>query len=141
MSSSRDLWPFFLLEAFPYYGPHFLSHSFCLHQELIHLAAQTPLPTTCMGDTAVFAVMLDLVLIALTCGIILHTVTRLASQEELCRAFHTYASHLCAVLVFFVSVVGLYLVHCFGKHAPHSVYLLMASVYFCVCHTEPNHRQ
>ena len=89
----------------------------------------------------VFAVMLGLVLIALSYGVILHTVTRLASREELCRAFHTCASHLCAALVFFVPVVVLYLEQGFGKHTPPPVYLLMTNVYLCASHADPNHRQ
>lgn len=38
LSFSRDLWPLFLLKAFPYCGPHVLSHFFCLRQEVMHVA-------------------------------------------------------------------------------------------------------
>ncbi|XP_011381414.1 olfactory receptor 51M1 [Pteropus medius] len=122
-----------LLKAFPYCGPQVLSHSFCLHQEVIHLACTDTTFNNLYGLTlVVFTVMLDLVLIALSYGVILHTVARLASQEEQHRAFQTCTSHLCAVLVFFVPMVGLSLVHRFGKHAPPAVHLLMANVYLFV---------
>ncbi|ELW63679.1 olfactory receptor 51M1 [Tupaia chinensis] len=122
-----------LLKAFPYCGPLVLSHSFCLHQEVIHFACVDTTFNNLYGLTlVVFTVMLDLVLIALSYGFILHTVAGLASQEEQLRAFQTCTSHLCAVLVFFVPMMGLSLVHRFGKHAPPAVHLLMANVYLFV---------
>lgn len=45
---------------------------------------------------------------------------------------NTSTSHLCAVLVFFVPMVGLSLIHRFGKHAPLAVHLFMANVYLFV---------
>ncbi|XP_004590022.2 olfactory receptor 51M1 [Ochotona princeps] len=122
-----------LLKLFPYCGPLVLSHSFCLHQEVIHLACTDTTFNNLYGLTlVVFTVMLDLVLIALSYGLILHTVAGLASQEEQLRAFQTCTSHLCAVLVFFVPMMGLSLVHRFGKNAPPAVHLLMANIYLFV---------
>ncbi|XP_077627812.1 olfactory receptor 51M1-like [Crocuta crocuta] len=122
-----------LLKTFPYCGPRVLSHSFCLHQEVIHLACTDTTFNNLYGlGVVVFTMMLDLVLIALSYGVILHTVARLASQEEQLRAFQTCTSHLCAVLIFFVPMVGLSLVHRFGKHVPLAVHLLMANVYLFV---------
>ncbi|XP_004477672.2 olfactory receptor 51M1 [Dasypus novemcinctus] len=122
-----------LLKTFPYCGPRVLSHSFCLHQEVIHLACTDTTFNNLYGLTlVVFTVMLDLVLIVLSYGLILHTVVGLASQEEQHRAFQTCTSHLCAVLIFFVPMMGLSLVHRFGKNAPPAVHLLMANVYLFV---------
>ncbi|XP_002926127.2 olfactory receptor 51M1 [Ailuropoda melanoleuca] len=122
-----------LLKTFPYCGPRVLSHSFCLHQEVIHLACTDTTFNNLYGLSVVaFTMMLDLVLIALSYGVILRTVARLASQEEQLRAFQTCTSHICAVLIFFVPMVGLSLVHRFGKHAPLAVHLLMANVYLFV---------
>ncbi|KAM6158707.1 olfactory receptor 51M1-like [Rhynchocyon petersi] len=122
-----------LLKAFPYCGSRVLSHSYCLHQEVIHLACSDTTFNNLYGlSLVVFTVMLDLVLIALSYGLILNTVAGLASQEERLRAFQTCTSHLCAVLVFFVPMMGLSLVHRFGKHAPPAVHLLMANVYLFV---------
>uniref|UniRef100_A0A8C0A9T7 Olfactory receptor family 51 subfamily M member 1 n=1 Tax=Bos mutus grunniens TaxID=30521 RepID=A0A8C0A9T7_BOSMU len=113
--------------------PYFLSHSFCLHQEVIHLACTDTTFNNLYGLILVMStVVLDLVLIALSYGVILHTVARLASKEERLRAFQTCTSHLCAVLVFFVPMVGLSLIHRFGKHAPLAVHLFMANVYLFV---------
>uniref|UniRef100_A0A8C2LB37 Olfactory receptor n=3 Tax=Cricetulus griseus TaxID=10029 RepID=A0A8C2LB37_CRIGR len=122
-----------ILKAFPYCGPLVLSHSFCLHQEVIHLACVDTTFNNLYGlSLVVYTVMLDLVLIALSYGFILYTVAGLASQEEQIRAFQTCTSHLCAVLVFFVPMTGLSLVHRFGKNAPPAVHLLMANIYLFV---------
>nr|XP_004650790.1 olfactory receptor 51M1 [Jaculus jaculus] len=122
-----------LLKVFPYCGPLVLSHSFCLHQEVIHLACVDTTFNNLYGLTlVVFTVMLDLVLIALSYGFILHAVVGLASREEQLRAFQTCTSHLCAVLLFFVPMAGLSLVHRFGKNAPPAVHLLMANIYLFV---------
>ncbi|XP_003781043.1 olfactory receptor 51M1 [Otolemur garnettii] len=122
-----------LLKTFPYCRPPVLSHSFCLHQEVIHLACTDTTFNNMYGlAVVVFTMMLDLVLIGLSYGFILHTVAGLASREEQLRAFQTCTSHLCAVLIFFVPMVGLSLVHRFGKHVPRAVHLLMANVYLFV---------
>ncbi|EHH61798.1 olfactory receptor 51M1 [Macaca fascicularis] len=122
-----------LLKAFPYCGSVVLSHSFCLHQEVIQLACTDTTFNNLYGlMVVVFTVMLDLVLIALSYGLILHTVAGLASQEDQHRAFQTCTAHLCAVLVFFVPMMGLSLVYRFGKHAPPAFHLLMANVYLFV---------
>ncbi|XP_049746074.1 olfactory receptor 51M1-like [Elephas maximus indicus] len=124
---------FLLLKTFPYCGPQVLSHSYCLHQEVIHLTCTDTTFNNLYGLTVVvFTVMLDLMLTVLSYGLILKTVAGLASQEERLRAFQTCTSHLCAVLVFFVPMGGLSLVHHFGKHAPFAVHLLMANVYLFV---------
>ncbi|XP_012869374.1 PREDICTED: uncharacterized protein LOC105983885 [Dipodomys ordii] len=122
-----------LLKAFPYCRRLILSHSFCHHQEVIHLACVDTTFNNLYGlSLVVFTVMLDLVLIALSYGFILHTVAGLASQEEQRRAFQTCTSHLCAVLVFFMPMMGLSLVHRFGKHAPPAVHILLANIYLFV---------
>ncbi|XP_003421546.1 olfactory receptor 51M1-like [Loxodonta africana] len=122
-----------LLKTLPYCGLQVLSHSYCLRWEVIHLTCTDTNFNNLYGLTVVvFTVILDLVLIVLSYGLILNTVAGLASREERLRAFQTCTSHLCAVLIFSVPMVGLSLVHRFRKHAPLVVHLLMASVYLFV---------
>ncbi|XP_020823375.1 olfactory receptor 51M1-like [Phascolarctos cinereus] len=122
-----------LLQAFPYCGQRILSHSFCLHQDVIRLACADTTFNNLYGlSLVVFTVVLDLVFIALSYALILHSVMGLPSREERLRAFQTCTSHLSAVLVFFVPMVGLSLVHRFGKHASPVVHLLMANIYLFV---------
>ncbi|KAM6172874.1 LOW QUALITY PROTEIN: olfactory receptor 51M1-like [Erethizon dorsatum] len=121
--------PVLLLKAFLYCDPLVLSHSFCLHQEVIRLACiDNTLNNLYALTLGVLTVMVDMLLIALSYAFILHMVAGLGSRKEQFSAFLTCTSHLCAVLVFFVPMMGLSLVHCF-KDAPPAAHLLIANIY------------
>ncbi|KAM6144701.1 LOW QUALITY PROTEIN: olfactory receptor 51A4-like [Phoenicopterus ruber ruber] len=59
---------------------------------------------------------------------ILKTVLSIASQEEWSRALNTCASHICPVLIFDIPVIGLSMIHKFGKNASPTVHILMADI-------------
>uniref|UniRef100_A0A8C2W696 Olfactory receptor family 51 subfamily M member 1 n=1 Tax=Chinchilla lanigera TaxID=34839 RepID=A0A8C2W696_CHILA len=106
--------PVLLLKAFLYCDPLVLLHSFCLQQEVIHLACiDTTFSNLYALTLGVFTAMMDMLLTALPYTSILHTVAELGSRKEQLSAFQTCTSHLCAVLIFFVSMLGLSLVHHF----------------------------
>ncbi|XP_030189179.1 olfactory receptor 51B5-like [Lynx canadensis] len=78
----------------------------------------------------VFIFVLDSLIILISYVLILKSVLRIASKEERAKAFNTCVSHICCVLVFYVTVIGLSLIHRFGKQVPHIVHLTMSYVYF-----------
>lgn len=120
----------FSLKTFPYCGSE-SSPSFCLHQEVIHTAhTDTTFNNLYRLNIVSILQVLDPLLIALSYGVILHTVARLASKRNSSRP--SAPLFFCAVLVFFVPMVGLSLIHRFGKHAPLAVHLFMANVYLFV---------
>ncbi|XP_072472726.1 olfactory receptor 51L1-like [Notamacropus eugenii] len=121
------------LAYFPFCQSHVLSHSYCLHQDIIRLAC---------ADTK-FNVIYGLVLIAILWGFdslgilvsyifIVRSVLRIASQKERLKALNTCASHICAVLILYVPMIGLSLVHRFSKHASPLVHVFMAHIYLLV---------
>ena len=70
---------------------------------------------------------IDSLLIVLSYTLILHTVMRLASPRERIRALNTCVSHILAVLVFFIPVIGVSMIHRFGRHLSpivHSLFCL-----------------
>ncbi|KAF3830076.1 hypothetical protein GH733_001501, partial [Mirounga leonina] len=73
--------------------------------------------------------LLVAVLILISCVFILHTVLAIASREERLKALQTCVSHICAVLVFYIPIIGLTMVHHFGKHLSPSVHVLMGNIY------------
>ena len=75
---------------------------------------------------------IDSLLIVLSYTLILHTVMRLASPRERIRALNTCVSHILAVLVFFIPVIGVSMIHRFGRHLPPIVHALVAYVYLGV---------
>ncbi|XP_046298059.1 olfactory receptor 51G2-like [Marmota monax] len=121
------------LAFFPFCHSHVLSHSYCLHQDIIRLAC---------ADTK-FNVIYGLVVITMLWGMdslgilvsyvfILHSVLRIASREGRLKALNTCASHICAVLILYVPMIGLSIVHRFAKHSSPLVHIFMAHIYLMV---------
>ncbi|KAM9034026.1 olfactory receptor 51I2-like [Sarcophilus harrisii] len=110
-----------------------LSHSFCFHADMMKRACADITVNILYGLYVVLSTgFLDSLLIALSYGLILHTVMGLASPQERIRALNTCVSHILAVLVFYVPVIGVSIIHRFGKHAPPIVHALVAYVYLIV---------
>ncbi|XP_039080600.1 olfactory receptor 51B6 [Hyaena hyaena] len=119
------------LHWFPYCRSHVLSHAFCLHQDVIKLACADITFNRLYPVVVVFSmVLLDFLIIFFSYFLILKTVMGIASGEERAKALNTCVSHICCILVFYVTVVGLTFIHRFGKHAPHVVHITMSYIYF-----------
>ncbi|CAI7935087.1 olfactory receptor 51G2-like [Podarcis lilfordi] len=121
--------PFFL--KFPFCPDATLSHSYCLHQDLLRMACAD---TTFSSFYALILILLtmgsDLLFILISYGLILRTVLGMASDNQgHHKALGTCVSHICAVLVFYVPVLGLSIVHRFGQHAPALLHVIMGNVY------------
>ncbi|NP_001162313.1 olfactory receptor 120 [Papio anubis] len=118
------------LKFLNYCRPHILSHSFCLHQDLIRMACSDIRFNNVYGLALVISsLLLDAVLILISYVMILHTVVAIASWEERLKSLQTCVSHICAVLVFYIPIIGLTMVHRFGKHLSPLVHILMGNSY------------
>uniref|UniRef100_F6PZT2 Olfactory receptor n=1 Tax=Monodelphis domestica TaxID=13616 RepID=F6PZT2_MONDO len=123
--------PIVPLHWFPYCHSHILSHAFCLHQDVIKLACADITFNRIYPVVLVsFTVFLDSLIILLSYILILKTVMGIASGEERAKALNTCVSHICCVLVFYVTVIGLSLIHRFGKHVPRVAHIAMSYVHF-----------
>ncbi|XP_062951546.1 olfactory receptor 51B6-like [Cynocephalus volans] len=119
------------LHWFPYCQSHVLSYAFCLHQDIIKLACADISFNRLYPVVVVFGMgLLDFLIICFSYILILKTVMGIASGEERAKALNTCVSHICCILVFYVTVVGLTFIHRFGKHAPHVVHITMSYIYF-----------
>ncbi|XP_027564755.1 olfactory receptor 51E2 [Neopelma chrysocephalum] len=122
-----------LLLPLPFCGSRALSHSFCLHQDVMNLACANTAPSVVYGLAAVLLVMgLDAVLICLSYLLILGAVLRLRARRERLKVFGTCVAHVCAVLAFYVPLIGLSLVHRFGRDLAPLVHVTMGNVYILV---------
>ncbi|NWI16379.1 O51G2 protein, partial [Crypturellus soui] len=123
----------FLLKRFQYCGDNVLSHSFCLHQEVMKLACSDITVNSIYGLFVIITTVgLDSLLILLSYAMILRTVLRIASREERFKALNTCVSHVCAVLLFYTPMIGLSVVHRFGGNSAPLVQILMGYVYMLV---------
>ncbi|XP_015359109.1 olfactory receptor 51B6-like [Marmota marmota marmota] len=115
----------------PYCRSHILSHAFCLHQDVIKLACADITFNHLYPVVVVFAIgLLDFLVIFFSYILILKTVMGIASRDERAKALNTCVSHICCILVFYVSVAGLTFIHRFGKHVPHVVHVTMSYICF-----------
>ncbi|XP_016070454.1 PREDICTED: olfactory receptor 51I2-like [Miniopterus natalensis] len=114
-------------------GKMLLSHSFCFHADVMKRACADITVNILYGLYVVLSTVgVDSLLIVLSYTLILHTVIGLASPKERTRALNTCVSHILAVLVFYIPVIGVSMIHRFGRHLPHIVHVLIAYVYLVV---------
>ncbi|XP_026517304.1 olfactory receptor 51G1-like [Terrapene carolina triunguis] len=105
-----------LLKQFQYCRANVLSHSYCLHQEVMTMACADISVNNIYGlFITVITVLLDWLLIFLSYVMILKTVLSITSYKEFLRALNTCIAHLCAVLLFYMPEFSLALIHRFGK--------------------------
>ncbi|KAM9170959.1 olfactory receptor 51G2-like [Pangshura tecta] len=106
----------FLLKRFRFCRVNVLSHSYCMHQEVMKMACSDISVNSIYGlFITVLTVGLDSMLIFLSYVMILKTVLSIASHKEFLRALNTCVSHLCAILLFYMPEFSLTLIHRFGK--------------------------
>ncbi|KAF5918630.1 hypothetical protein HPG69_005664 [Diceros bicornis minor] len=75
---------------------------------------------------------IDSLLIGLSYTLILRTVMHLASPRECIQALNTCVSHTLAVTIVYIPVIGVSMIHHFGRHLPAIVHTLVAYVYLVV---------
>ncbi|XP_062443827.1 olfactory receptor 51A7-like [Rhea pennata] len=122
-----------LLRRLQFCLPNILSHSFCLHQDVMKLSCSDRRINSILGLFVVVSTMgLDSVLIVLSYILIVSTVLGIASRDERLKVLNTCVSHICAVLIFYIPMIGISMIHRFGKHASPLVHVLMADVYVLV---------
>ncbi|XP_006162582.1 olfactory receptor 51I2 [Tupaia chinensis] len=123
----------FLLKRLPFCKANVLSHAYCLHPDLIRLPCGDITINNIFGLFTVISTFgLDSALILLSYVFILRSVLAIASREERLKTLNTCVSHICAVLIFYVPMVGVSMVARYGKHAPRYVHTLMSLVYLFV---------
>lgn len=111
-----------------------LSHSYCVHPDVLSLSSSSILVNSGFGlFVMLFTLGMDAVLILLSYVLILKTVLSIVSNAERLKAFNTCISHICVVLLFYTPLVSLSMTHRFGKKKlPAQVYMLLSYLHFLV---------
>ncbi|XP_036115311.1 olfactory receptor 51I2-like [Molossus molossus] len=123
----------FLLKRLPFCKANVLSHAYCLHPDLIRLPCGDITINNIFGLFIVISTFgLDSVLIVISYVLILRSVLAIASWEERLKTLNTCVSHMCAVLIFYVPMVGVSMAARYGRHAPQYVHTLMSLIYLFV---------
>ncbi|XP_024068523.1 olfactory receptor 51G2-like [Terrapene carolina triunguis] len=122
-----------LLTRFQFCRTNVLSHSFCLHMEVMTIACADITVNNIYGlFITVITVGLDSLLIFLSYVMILKTVLNITSHVEFLRALNTCVAHLCAVLLFYMPEFTLTLMHRFRKSSSPLLQIVLAYVYLLV---------
>lgn len=111
-----------------------LSHSYCVHPDVLRLASSSTVVNSGLGLFVMLSTLgLDVVLILLSYVMILKTVLNIASNAGRLKALNTCISHICAVLLFYTPLVSLSVIHRFGKKKlPAQIYMLLSYLHFLV---------
>ena len=123
--------PIFPLDWFSYCRSQFFSHAFCLHQDVIKLACADITFNCLYPIVMVFSmVLMDCLIIFCFYILILKTVMSIASGEEGSKALNKCASHICCILVFYVTVLVWHSSTDLGRNGPHLVHITNSYIYF-----------
>ncbi|KAM6172922.1 LOW QUALITY PROTEIN: olfactory receptor 51A7-like [Erethizon dorsatum] len=114
------------------YCKNLLSHSYCLHQDIMKLACSDNKINFIYGFFVALCTMLDLALIGVSYVLILKIVLCFASLTERLKALNTCVSHICAVLIFYVPIITLAAIHRFAKRKNPLVTVLIADMFLLV---------
>uniref|UniRef100_A0A8C6CTA9 Olfactory receptor n=1 Tax=Moschus moschiferus TaxID=68415 RepID=A0A8C6CTA9_MOSMO len=123
----------FLIQRLPICRSNVLSHSYCLHPDMMKLACADITINSIYGLFVLISTFgMDLLFIFLSYVLILRSVMAIASREERLKALNTCVSHILAVLAFYVPMIGVSTVHRFGKHVPRYIHVLLSNIYLFV---------
>ncbi|NXO16279.1 O51G2 protein, partial [Oriolus oriolus] len=122
-----------LMARMPFCRARVLSHSFCLHQDMLRLACGDVRPSSWYGLSAVVLTQgLDSLAILLSYALILRAILGTVSPGARAKALSTFICHLCAVLLFYIPLISLSVIHRFGKHLAPLTPTLLADAYLLV---------
>ncbi|KAF7482324.1 olfactory receptor 51A4 [Marmota monax] len=122
----------FTLRSLRYCKKSQLSHSYCLHQDVMKLSCSDNRIDVIYGFFGALCLMVDFMLIVVSYILILKTVLGIASRKEQLKALNTCVSHICAVVIFYLPIINLAIVHRFGQHVSPLINVLMANVLLLV---------
>ncbi|XP_076970846.1 olfactory receptor 51A4-like [Tamandua tetradactyla] len=122
----------FILKRLKFCKKNILSHSYCLHQDVMKLACSDNRVNIVYGFFVALMALLVLVCISVSYMMILKIVLGIASHEGRLKVLNTCTSHFCAVLIFYVPIVTLAVIHRFAKNASPVIRIIIADIFLLV---------
>ncbi|XP_053312145.1 olfactory receptor 51E1-like [Spea bombifrons] len=121
-----------LIKRLPFCKSNLLTHSFCLHQEAMKLACADIRVNILYGMFLIIFVMgVDSLFISVSYILIIKAVFGLEEEASL-KAFSTCAAHICAVLSYYIPLIGASMVHRFESKAAPNLHIFFGNAYLLV---------
>uniref|UniRef100_A0A8C9DVN3 G-protein coupled receptors family 1 profile domain-containing protein n=1 Tax=Prolemur simus TaxID=1328070 RepID=A0A8C9DVN3_PROSS len=122
----------FILKRLKFCKKSLLSHSYCLHQDVMKLACSDNRVNIIYGFFVALLSILYLVCISVSYMLILKIVMGIASHKGRLKVLNTCISHICAVLIFYVPIITLAALHRFAKNVSPVIRVIIADIFLLV---------
>uniref|UniRef100_H0XHE1 Olfactory receptor n=2 Tax=Otolemur garnettii TaxID=30611 RepID=H0XHE1_OTOGA len=127
------IFPFpFILKRLKFCKKSLLSHSYCLHQDVMKLACSDNRVNIIYGLFVALTAMLDFLCISVSYLLILKVVMGIASHKGRLKVLNTCVSHICAVLIFYVPIITLAALHRFAKNVSPVIRVIIADIFLLI---------
>ncbi|KAM9173414.1 olfactory receptor 52P1-like [Pangshura tecta] len=120
-----------LLTRQPFCANRIILHTYCEHMAVVKMSCGDVSVNRMYGLVITFVVLgLDLMLIALSYGLILRAILRISSKKAHEKAFNTCTAHICVMMMSYPPFFYSTLTHRFGQGiAPH-IHIILSNLYF-----------
>ncbi|XP_050795425.1 olfactory receptor 52B2-like [Gopherus flavomarginatus] len=123
----------FLVKQLKFCRTNLLPHTYCNYMVIARLACEDITVSLWYGVAmAILVIGSDIVLIAVSYGLILRAVFLLPSKEARLKALRTCGSHVGVILMFYIPSVFFYYAHLFGHIIPGYILILLANLYVLI---------
>ncbi|XP_036856889.2 olfactory receptor 51A4-like [Manis javanica] len=122
----------FTLKRLRYCKKILLSHSYCLHQDVMKLACSDNRVNVIYGLFVALMAMLNLLCISVSYMLILKVVLGISSHKGRLKVLNTCISHFCAVLIFYVPIVTLAALHRLANKVSPVIRVIIADTFLLV---------
>ncbi|XP_031243546.1 olfactory receptor 52B4-like [Mastomys coucha] len=119
----------FLVKRLPFCHSNVLPHTYCEHMAVARFACADIRINVWYGMSVLFStVVLDVLLILVSYGLILHAVFQLPSRGARQKALGTCGSHLGVISMFYLPGIFTVITQRFGQHVPLHTHILLANI-------------
>uniref|UniRef100_A0A8D0H4Y8 Olfactory receptor n=1 Tax=Sphenodon punctatus TaxID=8508 RepID=A0A8D0H4Y8_SPHPU len=119
-----------LVRRLPFCKSKVIAHSYCDHMAVVKLACADPTVDSLYGLVLILMISgSDMLCIALSYTLILHTILHLPTKEARLKAFNTCTTHICVILAFYIPGLLTLLMHRYSHHMVPTLHILLANLY------------
>nr|XP_005313269.4 putative olfactory receptor 52P1 [Chrysemys picta bellii] len=122
-----------LLRRQPFCANRIIPHTYCEHIAVAKISCGDITVNRMYGLVMAFVVIgLDLMLIALSYGLVIRAVLRISSKKAHQKALNTCTAHICVILTSYASYLFSNLTHRFGQGIASNLHIILANLYFLI---------